>query len=227
MTSTGQPGRGLRFLDTVDAEVRAALDRAGRRRRYSAGRVLFREHDASGQVVVVLSGTVKVSTIAATGSETILALRAGGELLGELSALDGLPRSATAIALTKVDTLEIDRAQFLALLRQFPDAALAVTQLVVARLRAADRKRAEFGAYGTATRIVRQLLQLADAVGPASPSVKVHVSQAELAHMVGASRESAARALRWLRAEGLIATVRGAITITDRSRLEALSDVSP
>ena len=91
------------FLAALDEPERADLMQRAHRRRYRRGTTVFHEGGGSDEVVVVLSGRVKVSTVTGDGKEVVLAFRGPGDLLGELSAIDGEPRSATVGALGLVE----------------------------------------------------------------------------------------------------------------------------
>ena len=143
--------------------------------------------------------------------EILLAVRGPGALLGEVSAVDGGPRSASVAALEPVEAVVLTAAVFVDFLRSHAAAATVLLQLVVARLRDADRKRIEFAAYDIASRVARRLVELAERFGePDDKGVRITValSQDELAGWVGASREAVAKALRVLRDRGLVTTGR-------------------
>ena len=91
------------FIAGLNVDERATLESLGRRRRFRSGQVLFTEGDDGRDVVVVLDGSVKIVSAAPSGREVILEVVDAGELVGEMSAIDGQPRSATAVALTAVD----------------------------------------------------------------------------------------------------------------------------
>jgi CRP-like cAMP-binding protein len=206
------------YLDRLDPADREALSGRGRRRRWPAGSSLFLEGDRSGTVVFVLSGRVKVFSLTEHGEEILLAVRGRGALLGEVSAVDGGPRSASVAALEPIEALVLTADAFVEFLRGHADAATVLLQLVVARLRDADRKRVEFAAYDIASRVARRLVELAERFGePDGHGVRITValSQDELAGWVGASREAVAKALRVLRERGLISTGRRTMTVLD------------
>jgi CRP/FNR family cyclic AMP-dependent transcriptional regulator len=206
------------FFATLTVEEREQLTREGRRRRYRRGSVLFTEGESSDRIVVVLSGRVKISYFTENGREVVLAVRSPGDLLGELSALDGEPRSATATALEPVEAVLVAAGRFRDFLCAHPHVALVVLQTLSARLRDADRKRVEFGAYDTVGRVARRLVELADRFGQTDDTgvrIALPLSQDELAGWVGASRKAVGNALAWLRDRGLIETRRRGITIRD------------
>jgi CRP/FNR family cyclic AMP-dependent transcriptional regulator len=215
MAADVEPGEYLARLDPAD---RDALLERGRRRRWPVGSSLFLEGDQSGTVVFVVSGRVKVFSLTEQGEEILLAVRGPGALLGEVSAVDGGPRSASVAALEPVTALVLTADAFLEYLRTHAGAATVLLQLVTARLRDADRKRVEFAAYDIPSRVARRLVELAERFGePDENGVRITValSQDELAGWVGASREAVAKALRVLRDRRLVSTGRRTMTVLD------------
>ncbi len=210
------------FAGILTPEERDRVVRDGRRRRFPRGSTLFNEGERSDRVVVLLSGQVKVSYFTENGREVVLAVRSSGDILGELSAIDGEPRSATATALQPVEALILTVGQFRDILCAHPRVALALLEMLSLRLRDADRKRIEFGAYDSVGRVARRLVELAEDFGvPDREGVRIALvlTQDELAGWVGTSRKSVGNALQWLRERGLVETRRRGITIRD---LEAL-----
>ena len=210
------------FMARLDPSDRTALSQRGRQRRWPAGASLFLEGEKCSTVVIVISGRVKVFSLTEQGEEVVLAVRGPGALLGELSAVDGSPRSASVSALEPVTALVLPIAAFIDYLRQHGPAGIVLLQMVTARLRDSDRKRAEFAAYDIAARVARRLVELAERFGePDEHGVRISValSQDELAGWVGASREAVAKALRVLRSRGYVSTGRRAMTVLDMDGL--------
>jgi CRP/FNR family transcriptional regulator, cyclic AMP receptor protein len=209
------------FLSRLGADERAAVTAAGRRRTYHRGDRLFLEGDRSDAVYLVVEGRARVLTTTAEGNEVTLSVRGPGDLIGEMSALDpGSLRSASVVALDLLRCQVISAAELQAFLDAHPRAALALLRLMIGRLREADRRRTEFGSYDATRRLARILVETADEVGPApGPPISLALSQRELAGLIGASRESVARALAELRRRDLITTGRRAITIRDAAAL--------
>jgi CRP-like cAMP-binding protein len=212
------------WLAELDAPARAALAALGRPRRYDAGAALFLEGDPGGSVIIVHSGRVKVFATSDTGHHVLLAVRGPGDVLGDLSAIDGEPRSATGTALDTVEAQVIPAEQFRDFLARVPDAALVLLRVVIHRMRDADRGRVEFGARDTLGRVAARLVELAETHGEATDNgikVALPITQDELAQWVAASREAVARALASLRRRDLITTARRDITIIDLDGLRA------
>ncbi len=216
------------FMARLSQADRVALTERGRRRQYPTGASLFLEGESCSTVVVVVSGRVKAFSLTEHGEEILLAVRGPGALLGELSAVDGAPRSASVAALEPVVALVVPIAAFLNFLRSHGDAAIALLQLVTARLRDSDRKRVEGAAYDIPARVARRLVELADRFGePDAHGVRIAVAltQDELAGWVGASREAVAKALRVLRDRGLVVTGRRTMTVVDLDGLRRRAGV--
>src|SRR5918992_3489800 len=96
----GSPGRRNPdfFLDALSPEEVALLHARGVVRRFPRGDALFHERQLSDRVMLLTEGRVKIASTSADGRETVLAFRGPGEVLGELSAIDGKPRSAGVTA---------------------------------------------------------------------------------------------------------------------------------
>jgi CRP/FNR family cyclic AMP-dependent transcriptional regulator len=214
------------FLHRLDPSDRRDLIAAGRRIRLRAGAPALIEGQISGQVLLLLEGHVRASSTAADGRESLLAVRRPGDLVGELSALDCRPHSATVLAMDTVVAIAIPVSSFLTFLRSHSNAAFAVLELITERLRDADRKRAEFGWMDAGARVAARLAELAERHGQATAGgvrIELSLSQEELASWASASREAVSRALRSFRERGWIATRRRAITVLDLDALRARS----
>jgi CRP-like cAMP-binding protein len=202
----------------------AEFARRSQRRTYRRGAVIFRETDRSDSVVVLLSGRVKASCHTAGGTEVVLAVRGPGALLGELSAVDGEPRSATVQALEPVTALVLALPEFEAYLAAHGRVAYLLMRTLAGRWRDADRKRIEFGAHDTTGRVAARLVELAERFGRQTDEgiqIALPLSQDELAGWIGASREAVSKALGALRGNGWIRTSRLSVLVRD---LEALRE---
>lgn len=184
--------------------------------------MLFHEGDRSDWVAVLLEGQVKASYFTRDGKEVVLAVHGAGALIGELSAIDGDPRSATVTAIEPTEALLLGVEEFTDFLQRHPKASLLLLRMLTHRLRDSDRKRIEFTAHDSVGRVAGRLVELADRFGEASEGglrIRLALSQEELAGWTGSSREAASKALSALRARGWIETHRRGITVLD---LEAL-----
>ena len=205
------------FLAELEADERADLEQLGAVRRYRRGDVLFHQGDDAGVVVVLRDGHVK-ATMLNDGREVILAFPGPGELLGELSAVDGQPRSATVRAVDEVEALVIPGSAFRAYLERRPRIALVLLRSVTERLRAADRQRVDYAVNDVVVRVAGRLVELCDRFGAQDGAVieiGLAITQDELASWAGASREAVAKAMGLLRTLGWIQTERRRILVLD------------
>ena len=165
----------------------------GTRRRYRRGDTLFREGDASATVMAVLEGRVKISIVTPSGREIVLSTKEPGDLVGELAALDGRRRSATATALCDVAVTTMSTAAFEALLDAEPARARQLLHVLAAQLRAANLQRSERDEGSTVQRVARRLTSLARSFtehnDPGAP-VELQLTQDDLAGWVGANARS-------------------------------------
>ncbi|RDI53954.1 CRP-like cAMP-binding protein [Nocardia mexicana] len=188
------------------------------------------EGEPSDHVVVIESGRVKVTSSASSGKQVLLAIRGPGDLLGEFSAIDGRTRSATVTALSHVTAIVVSGKTFRALLINDGKAAFAMLRLVVSRLREADIQRLEYGAYTVGERIARLLLDYAGRYGQADADrvvIALPLSQVELAHAAGASREAVAKALKRLRDLGAVRTARRRVELLRPDLLAEIAEHLP
>jgi CRP/FNR family transcriptional regulator, cyclic AMP receptor protein len=210
------------FLRSLSEAELAVLRANAVQRDFPQGRALFHEDGAPDRVFVLLTGFVKVSRLTDEGREVILAIRGPGDLLGEQSAIDGSPRSATAVTLDPTEALVLTTGDFLSFLQAQPDVALIVLRTLSSRLREADVDRVELSVQDTISRIARRIGELANRFGTESAgNVEIHlpISQEELAGWTGCSRDSVVKALQTMRGLGWIETSRRRITVLEPDEL--------
>jgi CRP-like cAMP-binding protein len=215
---TGTAGEGFARLD---ADWAALLGRRPRRRHPRNTR-LFCEGDPSDFVILILEGRVKLVVTTEDGDELLLAVRGPGELVGEFAALDPAPRLASAVALESLTVQALTAEEFRAFVSQHGDVALRLMRTLIGRLREADRRRVEFGAYDARGRVARVLAELAAEQEPRGHGrAVVRLSQHEIGELVGASRESVGRALAFLRGRNLVTTGRRSVTVLEIDALRS------
>ena len=142
------------------------LRREGHLRHFRRGQSLFTEGDRAERVFLIERGWVMISCMSAEGREIVLGLRGSGDIIGELSTLDGEARSATALAVADVDAIVASGTVLTKALEQ-PVAARELIGVLAARLRDADRKRLQFATLDTLGRVAERLLELSERFGHA------------------------------------------------------------
>jgi CRP-like cAMP-binding protein len=209
----------IRQLGPEDADALVGLVR---KRKVSRNEPILRAGAAGDEVVLVLSGRVKLVAQGADQREVVLAIRGPGELIGEMAALGGQRRSATVIAVDEVEAGMLHGEQLRAFLREHPDAALVLIRTLVRRLTEATRDVVDMATRDSVGRIAKRLLELAAEHGSPSAGgtrIELSLSQDELARWTGATRETVSRALRLMRQLGWVSTNHRTITVLDPTAL--------
>ena len=186
------------------------------RRQYRRNQVIFHQGDPGTTLYVVLSGKIRIVLPSPDGEDMVLAVFSPGDCFGELSLLDGEPRSATAIAQEACEVLILARSEFLAHLGAHPDVAVRVSQTIAARLRRTNVLLGDFAFLDLSARLAKRLLELACAQGErtgARAPMKIQITQGELASLVGARRESVNKELRAFARRGMLTIERGHVLI--------------
>jgi CRP/FNR family transcriptional regulator, cyclic AMP receptor protein len=190
-------------------------------RSYEPGQVIFRESDEGDTCFVVRSGAVKITREHGGRTIALAELRAG-DMFGELSMFGGEVRSATATALEATAAVALLAGDIRRLLAGNPEIALKMLETMANRVRATNQRLANQSFQTVAGRVAGVLMQLVDArqsEGAAERDVLVETTQADIAQLAGASRESASRFLATLERQGLVTTQRGKVVVHDPGAL--------
>lgn len=217
------------LLGSLSLAERQALLGLGRRRQYNAGETILAEGDTTTFAAIILDGYVKITARTENGVESILAVRTAGDVIGELAALDGYPRSATAVAAGVVVARTATRHELDACFQRFPSIAAGFNRAVSMKLRDATRHRVDFRGRDAKARLARMLLELLEIPGgrPESGPRGLLFTQSELAGLIGASEPTVHKALRELRAAGAVDTRYRRLTITDFEALRTVAEATP
>ncbi|MDS0139874.1 Crp/Fnr family transcriptional regulator [Amycolatopsis sp. NPDC004772] len=219
-------GALLAYLADADREYLLAR---GTRRRFRANALVLMEGDPSDHVHVLVSGWVRVSTIVEDGREVLFGLRGPGEVLGDLAAVTGRPRSASVRAIEPCTVFQLTGAEFVDVLHARPAIAIATIKTVAARLRNAESARIDAAAFDVSRRVAVVLVRLAEERGRTVPEGVVvdALSQEDIAAQIGAARRTVARALRVLRERGIVETGRRRFLIRELRVLRAFAHSEP
>ena len=215
------------FWSSLSGDDARDLQARGTVRAYRRGETLVHERQVADRVLVMRRGHVKITALTSNSREVVLAFRGPGDLVADLAALDGQPRSATIRAVEPVEALVLSANDFREFVVNRPEVSLAVIRLLIRRLREADLKRVEFAGLTTIERVAARLLEFAERFGlqdaEGATLIALPLSQDELAGATGASLESVGRALQTMRGLGYIETRRREIRILDARGLGSLT----
>jgi CRP/FNR family cyclic AMP-dependent transcriptional regulator len=217
------------MLSALPAKLSRDLFAKARPVSLAADQSLFLPGDPSDGCYRIDEGLLKVSVIAATGGERILAILGPSAIVGELSMLDGTPRSASVAALRESRLSFISTAAFQAFADTHPEVYRHGMMLLARRLRDTNDALAATAFMSLKGRVARALLSLADAfghdVGNGRTLIRQKVTQSDLAAMAGISRENVSRILSdWMRG-AVVSRLAGYYCMENRGAIERALDV--
>ncbi|MBR4347627.1 MAG: Crp/Fnr family transcriptional regulator [Fibrobacter sp.] len=190
--------------------------------------VVLEGDDSVQALYLIASGSVQVYMTGVDGRETILSFLERGDFFGEMSLIDGEPRSASVRTVTDAQMLIIHRESFLKLIRQSPEIAMGLLSELSKRLRKANRQIGSLSTMSVSGRVAGTLLNLMEERG-----VRIHTdngsmvtvihnrpTQQQLADMSGTTRETVSRICSLLVKTNAIAMTGKDIVIFDESALQ-------
>lgn len=227
MPATRQLLERVPFLAALERSDLEQLASVVARRQYRKGDAIFHKEDEGQSLFIVEDGAVRIYLPSAQGADLTLAILGPGDFFGDLSLLDGQPRSAGADAMQDTRALVLERSDFLDLMRSRPDAALAIMAVVSRRLRGTDEMASDLAFLDVSGRLAKKLLELASSHGVRRDDgtlLDVSITQEQLANMIGVTRESVNRNLATFRRIGLISNQGRRIVLRDPAGLRDLCE---
>ncbi|WP_024576649.1 MULTISPECIES: Crp/Fnr family transcriptional regulator [unclassified Afipia] len=196
-----------------------------KKRTFKRGATIFAKGDRGQSLFFIISGTVKIGVSSADGRGAIFNMVDAGEMFGEIAVLDGLARTADAIANADCELFVIDRRDFLALLASQPVLATKVIELLCVRLRWISEHVEQVIFPDLSGRLAKALIRLIDRPGAALDR-KITITQQEIGEMLGMSRESVNKQLHEWADRKLVRLQRGSITVIDVDSLKGMAERS-
>jgi CRP-like cAMP-binding protein len=212
------------FQSLAQRDIDAILARATSRR-VTRGTMILRRGEPNGGMIVIVSGRVRVSVVSEDGKEIALTVLGQGEVLGEMSLLDGEASSADVTAQEDCVLLVIERSQFLDLLRHNSDLCLHLMAMLTRRLRQTNAVLEDVALLDLPTRLGRLLTRLAKDYGipvRTGTRIEVKLSQKDLSALVGASREKVNKQIRRWEEVGFLSKDSGRLVVVDADGLAPL-----
>lgn len=205
---------------------RSELERIGAvavARSFPKGVRVFHEGDHSDACYIVRSGELRVTREHSDGRAIALATLGPGEIFGELAMLDGEARSASVETLTDVELLALPAGDVRALLRSSPEIMAKLVVALARRVRETNERVSRQSFQTVPSRVAGVLSQLIAEEAPVgvSDGVTIRMTQADLAQLAGASRESVSRFLATLERAGVVRVGRGRVTVLEPRRLRS------
>lgn len=229
-TSITQPSIETLRTVSIFADLPAAaleqLARGSVPRSYRRGQVLCNEGDPGESLYILEVGQLRVTQWTGAGDEAVLAVVEAPSAVGELSLLDGSPRSATLTAIGPVRVRVVPRRVFTALIQEQPQVVPGLLATLAALIRRANARQVDLLTLDVPGRLAKWLALRAEHTGaPTSDGTVVDLarSQGELAAEIGTTRPTLNRALRGFEEQGIIAADGPRITIIDMNKLLAFT----
>jgi len=200
----------------------AELSAIVRECRFVTGDYIFWEGDSPEWFYLVAEGKIKISKLASTGKETIIAFFGPGEMFGEAAVFENKPYPASAQAVSPSRLLGIKRASLLEFLRKYPEIVLKITGILAGRLRDAQNRLRDLAGERVEQRLARILLMLSSRLGNELPFTRQEISD-----MAGTTTETTIRIFSQWKERNLIDSQRGKIVILDEAKIKLLAEGPP
>jgi len=189
-----------------------------------ADEILFLAGDAGDGCYRVEDGLLKVTMVSRAGSERILAFLGHGAIVGEMSIIDGLPRSASVVAVRAAVLSFLSRAAFEDFSNKHPEIYKSLVTLIAARLRETDAALAAGSFLPLRGRVACTLLELAQDfgqdVGAGRIVIRQKIGQSDLAAMAGIARENVSRILNDWKRRKLVSRLSGYYCLENKAQLQ-------
>jgi len=190
--------------------------------RYKKGEIVISSEEIGSTFFIVKSGKVKVTAEALGRKEIVLSILHPLAFFGEMSILDGEPRSATITALEDTNLIMIEREVFLRILHHYPQITIKILTILCQRLRRADELIQSLRFLSASGRTIQMLFKLADEHGVATKEgmlIDTKLTHQDLASLSGTSRESMRKIIQDFQEKGYLKFRRGKITILKEDML--------
>lgn len=199
--------RRVTLLKGLDDDALVALSASFKPTSFAKDALIVSQNDVGDALFVIETGRVKVVLYGDSGREMILAMLKAGDFFGEMSLLDGEPRSAHVIAVEESRLLVLKRDEFVRHLNARPAIALNILAELCQRLRRADSVIGNLALLDVYGRVARVLIDLAKREGQSTDEgilIRERPTQQDLASMIGTSRETVSRVLSEFQRRGYL-----------------------
>ncbi len=220
---------GNKMLTPLDRAAIAKLEGQCTWRHSHAGEPILNRDSDSRDVFFVVRGRLRIVNFSPSGREVAYAIAVPGDFFGEMAAIDGLPRSATVVALEDCTLAQITPQVFKELVETHPKVGLLVMEKLVRIVRTSDDRIMDLATLSAYQRVYSEILKLmkADPVRPDSWLVYPLPTQAQIAAQASTTRETVARVLSHLSADGIAERKSKTLYVRQVERLKQLCEKLP
>ena len=210
--------RGSRLFADLPSDALEALALSMKQRQAAPGESIFVRTDEGSALFGILEGQVRIVIVGIDGGEQVLRVLGPGEMFGEIATLDGRQRSADAVSVTRCRLLLLERRYLLELITSQPTVAIGLIAILCERLRDTTTQIEGLLFHTLSERLASTLLRLRSD----DKCTSINVTQMELGHLTGVTRESVNKKLRAWQAAGLVTLKPGHTRIIDVDGLKRL-----
>lgn len=217
---------GIDLFEGVSEEDLLTIESECHFQRHKAGEEIFNRATDNRDVFFVIAGRVRIVNFSVSGREVAYAEIAAGTYFGELSAIDGEPRSASIVAFEDCLLASLERNAFLNVLRRHPATGLKVLQRMAGIIRTCDERIMDLATLSAYQRVYRKLLDMMrpDPVRADSWLIYPLPTQAEIASQASTTRETVARVLGQLSNEEIVERKGKTLYIREQKKLMILAE---
>ena len=226
---TAEDFRNFQLFAGFRTETLATIAAACMARDFGQGELVIGHRDTTFDVFFLLSGKLQASLYSADGQRVGFHEMAPGVMFGEISAVDGQPRSVSVEAAQRCRIATMPRDRFLAMIESEPSFAMAVARQLAAQVRRLTTRVFEFSTMAVRQRLRAELLRLArngGAVTSGTATIDPVPTHAELASRISTHREAVSREMAWLENNGVLAKKGRSLVVPDILRLRDLLEES-
>ena len=226
---TGQSIANVRLFECLSLAQRDRVARELKGLRFPAGVQIVSHKDSARDVFALVSGRVRVTFYSLSGREVSFRELDAGDSFGEISAIDGEPRSATVVSLEDAFVVIMAEPVFQKILDEHPCVSRAVMSSLSFLVRRLSERVVEFSTLGVNNRIHAELLRLALAgkVIDNTAEISPVPTQFDIANRISTRREAVTREIANLTRSGLIERTKGTLSVCDLGKLRRMvHDVS-
>jgi CRP/FNR family cyclic AMP-dependent transcriptional regulator len=188
------------------------------------GTNIFAKGDPGSSLCAIREGTVNISVSTIDGKDAMFNVLGKGAIFGEIALLDGNPRTADATAVTDCELFVIERRDFLPLVREEPDIALRIIEILCSKLRRTTEQAEEVMFLDLPSRLAKALMRLVDADTAGMRERKISITQKDLGSIIGMTRESTNKQLRIWNSKKWVRLERNAVVILATDHLTAIAE---
>lgn len=215
------------ILSSLTEEQRRDFEMSCRWRRFAPNEQIIDQRDESRDVYFITRGRVRVVNFTLSGREVALEDLDAGDYFGELSAIDGNPRSTTVMALEESDLAKMAPERFLKMIQQYPDVAHKVMLGLTKIIRISNDRIVDLSTLGANNRVHGEVLRQAMAVEHANNNavIKPVPVHSDMASRASTTRETVARVMNDLARKGIVRREKDCLVVCDLEKLQEIVEI--